>query len=165
MDLSSAWGKAQQSWNDYRNPTISDDQMYGLGMQSDIGASYQPWGNAETGFMPDFGGLGSGNTNLVDFGQANPMQAAWTKFQDSSFKDQISAIGSTVNAASSAYNAYNSVKLGKQQLGLQKDAWNKQYSAQRSTTNAAMADRQAARVASNPNYQSVDSYMNKYGIK
>nr|UVX89029.1 MAG: hypothetical protein [Bacteriophage sp.] len=63
--------------------------------------------------------------------------------------------------------------LGFQNLGLAKDQarqaqknWNKQWAANVKNTNAALEDRQKARVASNPNaYESVDSYMKKYGIK
>lgn len=100
-------------------------------------------------------------------GAGNPtgLAAAWGKFNDSSFKDQIGAIGSTVSALSNAYQAFNTVKTAKDQLNFAKDSWNKQYDSNRKLTNASLADRQAARVASNPNaYQSVDSYMKKYGI-
>lgn len=62
--------------------------------------------------------------------------------------------------------------LGFQNLGLAKDQarqaqknWDKQWGANVKSTNAALEDRQKARVASNPNaYESVDSYMKKYGI-
>lgn len=67
------------------------------------------------------------------------------------------------------FNGY----LGLQQLGMAKKAFeenrrqfNLNYDAQRRTTNAALADRQRARLASNPGaYQSVYDYMNQYGVK
>ena len=56
--------------------------------------------------------------------------------------------------------------LMKDQLAFSKDSFAKNYEAQRTTTNASLQDRQAARVASNPGaYQSVSDYMAKNGIK
>jgi hypothetical protein len=71
-----------------------------------------------------------------------------------------------------AANGLLSGYLGFQNLGLAKDQarqaqknWDKQWGANVKSTNAALEDRQKARVASNPNaYESVDSYMKKYGI-
>jgi hypothetical protein len=62
--------------------------------------------------------------------------------------------------------------LGLQQLGVAKDTlaankeqFAKNFAAQQKTTNAALYDRQAARVASNPGaYQSVGDYMKQNGI-
>lgn len=73
-----------------------------------------------------------------------------------------------LGAANGLLNGY----LGFQNLGLAKSQakqaqanWDKQWSANVKNTNASLSDRQAARVASNPNaYESVDSYMKKYGI-
>ena len=63
--------------------------------------------------------------------------------------------------------------LGMQQLGMAKKSFkenqrqfNLNYDAQRRTTNAALADRQRARLASNPGaYQSEYDYMSQYGVK
>lgn len=71
-----------------------------------------------------------------------------------------------------AANGLLSGYLGFQNLGLAKDQarqaqknWDKQWGANVKSTNAALEDRQKARIASNPNaYESVDSYMKKYGI-
>jgi hypothetical protein len=79
---------------------------------------------------------------------------------------QIGQLG--LGAASGLLNGY----LGFQNLGVAKKQakqaqqnWDKQWSANVKNTNAALSDRQAARVASNPGaYESVDSYMKKYGI-
>lgn len=55
--------------------------------------------------------------------------------------------------------------LAKDQLKFQKDAYTKNYAAQKQTTNASLEDRQRARVASNPTaYQSVSDYMAKNRI-
>lgn len=58
------------------------------------------------------------------------------------------------------------LKVAKDTLQANKDQFRLNFDATKNTTNAALADRQAARVASNPGaYQSVGSYMNQYGIK
>ena len=62
--------------------------------------------------------------------------------------------------------------MGMKQYGLAEDALKEQkrqfninYEAQRKMTNSQLADRQRARVASNPNaYESVADYMKKWGV-
>ena len=66
------------------------------------------------------------------------------------------------------FNAYMGMKqygLYKDQLAESKRQFELNFDAQRRTTNAALADRQAARIAFNPNNaMSVADYMAKYGI-
>ncbi len=77
--------------------------------------------------------------------------------------------GLALGVGQGLFNGY----LGLQQLGMAKKAFgenqrqfNLNYDAQRRTTNAALEDRQRARLASNPGaYQSVGDYMNQYGVK
>lgn len=65
----------------------------------------------------------------------------------------------------SAYMGMKQYGLAKNSLEESKKQFNLNYDAQRKTTNAALEDRQAARVASNPGaYQSVGDYMKKNGI-
>lgn len=77
--------------------------------------------------------------------------------------------GAGINALqglASMYLGFQNASTAKKQLAQAQNNWNKQWDANVKTTNASLADRQAARVASNPNaYDSVDSYMQKYGIK
>ena len=76
--------------------------------------------------------------------------------------------GLALGAAQGLGNAF----MGMQQYNLAKDTFNENkrqfnlnFEAQRKTTNAALEDRQRARVASNSSaYQSVGDYMNKYGV-
>lgn len=79
---------------------------------------------------------------------------------------QLGSLG--LQAGSGLLNGYlglQSLGLAKQQASDARNQWNQQWEANRTTTNAALNDRQAARVASNPKaYESVDSYMKKYGI-
>lgn len=77
--------------------------------------------------------------------------------------------GMAMGAASGLASAF----MGMKQYGLARDTLNQHkqeyaanYDAQKRTTNAAMEDRQRARVASNAGaYQSVGDYMDRNGIK
>ena len=67
-----------------------------------------------------------------------------------------------VNSLLQGYLGFQNLGLAKKQYQSQLDQFNKQWDANKKLTNASLADRQAARVASNPNaYQSVDDYMKK----
>ncbi len=90
----------------------------------------------------------AGNSFL---GNMSPMQAG------------VVGLGS-LSSAFGAFNGYKQTKLAKQQLAFQKDAFNKQWGAQRNLTNSHLEDRQKQRVARDPNAMSVAEYMNKYGI-
>lgn len=77
--------------------------------------------------------------------------------------------GMAFAAGQGLLNAYTGMKqldLFKDQLAFQKESFNKNYEAQRSTINTQLEDRQRARVASNSGaYQSVGEYMDKNRIK
>jgi len=63
------------------------------------------------------------------------------------------------------YLGFQNMGLAKRQAAQAQNNFNTQWNANVKSTNASLSDRQAARVASNPNaYESVDSYMKKYGI-
>ncbi len=69
------------------------------------------------------------------------------------------------NAALGAWSGMQQLDLAKEQLAFQKDAFAKNWDAQKKTTNSALADRQNARLGANPTgYESLNSYMNKNGI-
>jgi hypothetical protein len=69
------------------------------------------------------------------------------------------------NAALGAWQSMQQMDLARDQLAFQKDAFAKNWAAQRKTTNSALADRQNARLGANPTgYESLDSYMAKNGI-
>ena len=87
----------------------------------------------------------------------------------SSFEKFNAGLG-TFGAALSAFNGWQQNKLAKQQLAFQKDAFNKQYAAQRGLTNSQLQDRETRRYneAIAQGYtprNSVAEYMDKYGIK
>ena len=71
-----------------------------------------------------------------------------------------------IQGLGSAYMGMKQYGLAKEQLQFSKDAFNKNYAAQRQTMNTQLEDRQRARVAANPSaYQSVGDYMAKNGIQ
>lgn len=79
---------------------------------------------------------------------------------------QLGQLGLGVgNGLLSGYLGFQNLGLAKDQARQAQKNWDKQWGANVKSTNAALEDRQKARVASNPNaYESVDSYMKKYGI-
>lgn len=71
-----------------------------------------------------------------------------------------------VSALGNLYMGMKQYGLAKDQLSFQKSAFERNWDAQKTATNAQLQDRQAARVASNAGaYESVDSYMKKNSIK
>lgn len=72
---------------------------------------------------------------------------------------------SALGGLAQGYLGFQNMSLAKKQTAQAQDNWNKQWNANKQTTNAALADRQNARVAASPNAESVDSYMKKYGIQ
>jgi len=99
-------------------------------------------------------------------GSATTGDASWNFLSN---KDQQGYGSLGLGAASGLFNAW----LGMQQYGVAKDSlaasknqFALNYEAQRTTTNADLQDRQAARVASNPTaYQSVGDYMAQNSVK
>ena len=64
-----------------------------------------------------------------------------------------------------AYTGLEQLQVAKNNLAFQKEAFNKNFANQAKLTNSQLADRQRARVMDSPGaYESVDDYMNKYGV-
>ena len=98
----------------------------------------------------------------------------WTDFLFGSTNNQTgirtnSALGTGMGILQGLGNAYMGMKqygLAKEQLQFSKDAFERNFAAQRQMTNTNLQDRQRARVASNPGaYQSVGDYMNQNGVR
>lgn len=99
----------------------------------------------------------------------------WMK--DSGFLSQKNADGTmsqgwgglALNGAQALGSLYMGMKqynLAKDTLAANKAQFERNFEAQKATTNAALEDRQRARVASNPTaYQSVGEYMNQNGVR
>lgn len=83
-----------------------------------------------------------------------------------SFGQKAMAVGGLAKGVFDAYNAYKANKLAKEQFAFTKMNTNRNFQAQANVTNSQLSDRQAARVARDPNhFTSVSEYMNKYGVK
>lgn len=87
-------------------------------------------------------------------------------WQGMGLDQKLNTIGNTVGTLMGAYNAYQANKLAKNQFAFSKDAWNRQWDAQKGLTNSQLEDRQQRRFnESNGRAMSVTEYMNKYGVK
>lgn len=131
-------------------------------------------GSNPTGALPtnfdanslNYGGMGGATGNSA-------FQPSWMQEMLGYTDDKGMKFGGWGGLALGAAQGVMNGWLGMQQLDLAKDAlsfnkeqFNKNYAAQRQTTNTALEDRQRARVASNAGaYESVGSYMNNNGIK
>ena len=81
---------------------------------------------------------------------------------------QMGIIPTALNSFSGLASAYMGMKqygLAKDELRENKRQFNMNFESQQKLTNSQLADRQKARVAFNPGfYESVGSYMGKYGV-
>lgn len=133
--------------------------------------------------MPPLEGMGNGAW-LGDYGDmapalpsANTPGGTGNWFRDSGFLGSRNADGTMSQGwgglALGGAQALGSLYMGMKQYGLAKDTlaankaqFERNFEAQRQTTNTALEDRQRARVASNPGaYQSVGDYMNQNGVR
>lgn len=122
-------------------------------------------------FLPQLGGVS--NVGMPAVAQPAGMGAQFNEWLNSTgitgTKEAPGWGGMAMGAASGLASAF----MGMKQYGLARDTLNQHkqeyaanYDAQKRTTNAAMEDRQRARVASNAGaYQSVGDYMDRNGIK
>lgn len=104
------------------------------------------------------------------------LQSIGDSFSDSGFLGSKNANGNQIQGwgglalgglqgLGSLYMGMKQYGLAKDQLGFQKDAFSKNYEAQKMATNTQLEDRQRARVASNSGaYQSVGDYMKQNGV-
>jgi hypothetical protein len=148
---------ANQWWG---NPLTTNQYTGQPDYLASLSPTIAPLGNN----VPALGESGAGGGGFSDW--FNNSGILGSKLTDGT---QVQGWGMpALNVASGLTNAY----FGLQQYNLAKDTLNQNkkqfqlnFDAQRKTTNASLADRQNARVASNPGaYQSVSDYMGKYGI-
>lgn len=119
---------------------------YGSGMGDPSSGGPGMWGSFQQ-WMKDSGMLGSTDANGIKTDGWGGM-----------------ALGGA-SALSNLYMGMQQYKLAKDQLAFGKEAFGKNFEAQRKSTNTALQDRQAARVASNSTgYQSVGDYMKQNGV-
>lgn len=107
-------------------------------------------------------------TKLGAYGASKPWYESMFGGKNTDGSTNPNYAGMALSGIQTGFNIWqgmNQLKMAKDQLNFTKDAFNKNYAAQRQATNTALADRQAARVAANPNaYQSVGEYMKQNRI-
>ena len=132
------------------------------------GLQYNGASNPGLGYAPSFTeGLQFGGTPVT----AQPstfsnFMGKMNNFGDTAARNQ-GGLNMALTAAIGAMNAWNNHqnnKLQKDTLNFNKDVINRNYENQRKMTNMELTDRQARRVSANPNAESVDSYMKKWGV-
>lgn len=128
-------GQIHTSLNDVNSNVLAPgESSYGL-------LSDGSWGPTQTGNQ--LGNVGSGPMSGFQTGQL--------------------ALGG-VGALANLWASMQGIKLGKRQLAENTRQFGLNYGAQKKTTNAALEDRQRARVASGSGYQSVSDYMAQNAI-
>lgn len=132
------------------------------------GFQYNGASNPGLGYSPSFTeGLQFGApTTSAQPGFMSGFMGKMNNFGDGAARNQ-GGFNMALNAAIGAMNAWNNFqnnKLQKDTLNFNKNVINRNYENQRKMTNMELSDRQARRVSANPNAESVDSYMKKWGV-
>ena len=154
----------------YNTPGLQLGQTGGLGgMQTT-----QPM-NIEGNFAPNMQSMGS-NPSFANVGEAMGFEMP-TYAQGNSWagnlgnwaaqnSDLLKAGTGLITGGLGAWNGMNQNKLMRQNMNQQAGQFREQMDLSKQSLNRNIEDRQRARVASNPQaYESVDSYMKKYGVK
>ena len=154
-------------------PSYSSLSNYGFGAGSNS--------NYLTGYTPGFdSGVDVGavmDRTPASFSWANP--TTWQGgLQRLGVTDSIDPISgnklngwgglalNTIGGLGQAFMGMKTYGLAKDQFRFQKNAWNKEFAAQKGLINSQLEDRQKRRVAEQPGqHEDVASYMNKYGVK
>lgn len=139
---------------------INNNQLDTAGVGYNSGLGGLSFGNS--GFSPQAGLIGNQSLGGGQFGFNS-----FGGLSDSTMSGlQMGQLGiGALTGLANGYMGLQNASLARKQASQAQANWDKQWNANVQTTNASLADRQKARVASNPNaYESVDSYLKKYGI-
>jgi len=145
------------------------------------GSAMSFMGNMNGGASPSFGGLDQTGLVGVNAPGMTPVQMGGMEQSLANFEganaggegmDFLGAGGwgnlalGGLQAGMGAFMGLKQLDLAKDQLRFQKEAFNKNYGAQRQTTNTNLEDRQRRRHYENPEfYQDTSTYMQKNGVK
>ena len=140
-----------------------------LGMQSVLTkpSRYLNLGFGDSSSLLGDNPLGLLPTPTLDFSQVNPAakSGGLMGFLNNNAQG-ISAGTGLLTGLLGGYLGMKQLGLAKQQFAFEKDAFNRQYAAQRTTLNAEMRDRQQARVTARPwAAQAVEDYMKQNEVK
>lgn len=115
--------------------------------------------------LTDFSGANTFSIDPINSGTGTTGTDWWTKLmggKDSKGMESTGLLTGGLGALQGLANSwigFQQLGLAKDQLGFQKDAFNKNYANNVSLTNSQLQDRQQARVAANPNATAVTDYM------
>jgi hypothetical protein len=134
------------------------------GSYSNVGLQMPGTANSASGLGIQ-GGLSTMPTGpAMATAPANPNGWSWLGTRDQQGVAGLALGGAT--ALGSLYLGMQQYNLAKDTLANNKAQFERNYAANKTTTNANLEDRQRARVASNAGaYQSVGDYMNQNGVK
>ena len=159
----------------YNTPGLQLGQAEGLGgLPQTTTTPYTPQGMNFNGNMsamganPTFNSIGESMGMDVSTGNYGGGQGWLSKANNwmSNNTDLLKAGAGLVTGGLGAWNGYNQNKLMEKNMTQQANQFREQMDLSKQNINRNIEDRQRARVASNPTaYESVDSYMKKYGVK
>ena len=138
---------------------IADMQGWLIGKDYDVNTPAQSIGFNTTDFK---------NINIPGGGGA---AASGGGFMNTMFGNAKTGVGGMapglIGLATAGMNTYLGLKqlgVAKDTLKFQKNAFSKQFEAQRSTINTQLRDRQHQRLNAGGNWQSEDDYMKQHGV-
>lgn len=154
----------------YNTPGLQLGQ--GNWMNANMGASYQPTDPTSISFNGNYTGLGN-NPSFSSVGESLGMTMPTPMDTSGGMSNWMSNNGDLLKAGMGlvtgglgAWNGMQQNSLMRDNMRQQQSQFREQMDISKSNLNSKYEDRQRARVASNPQaYESVDSYMKKYGVK
>lgn len=158
----------------YNTPGLQLGQSGGLS-GTNMSTPYAAPPEVNMNFTGDYAGFG-GNPTYTSVGQSMGFDMPYTQGNPGMFSQMgswasqnadllKSGIG-LVTGGLGAWNGFNQNKLMERSMNQQANQFREQMDLSKQNINRNLEDRQRARVASNPTaYESVDSYMKKYGVK
>lgn len=136
----------------------------GLGNMWDWGQSSLPGNN----LTPDVLSAVYGNITPTEGGGSSwwdAFKGFGADINEMPMTSKLAGMGQLAQGLASIYGAYTNGRQAEKQFDYQKKTAEREWESNKQLTNADLADRQAARVAANSSFESVDSYMSKYGVK
>lgn len=160
----------------YNTPGLQLGQAAGLS-GSNMSTPYAMSPEANMNFAGNYGALGAnpsytsvgsalGMDMNLPYAQGNPGMFSQLGSWASQNADLLKAGVGLVTGGMGAWNGMNQNRLMERSMKQQANQFREQMDLSKQNINRNLEDRQRARVASNPTaYESVDSYMKKYGVK
>lgn len=147
------------------DPNFIESNMYNTGSSPGIqlGTNYQPPTDM---YSPSLLGSNFNLNSNMDTGLVGRIGDGFNKLGDWASKNQalLNFGGALIDGVGGYVTNSRTMDLMKRSITNSENQWNKQYDMQRQMTNNQLSDRQRRRVSANPNAESVDSYMKKWGV-